>query len=696
MPVVQMPDGTQVQFPDDMPKEEIQSMIATKFPDATPAPKPVAQPDETAVTPKQKKDSFITNFKRGVGRIVSGDVEAQEVADLTETFVRSAAAPVGGDYVAAGSNKIAKALTGQKVTGNELQEQRARRLGLAKKAKITAGAGEAASLVGAGATLVTRFPGLKVVAGGTKTGNAARVGTEAAIIGGVSELAKTGDAKKAAKTAAASAVIAPLAGKALSKGGEVALKTPAYLASVAGAPTQAAINAMASRMQMSPNALRGAIDNWVKNTGKAPTLSDVMNAQSIKKFIPISQNSTQAAEVFEDALEERVRTLPRTIGQMVLGKERTLAKSEVEDAANFALTRVMSNIGDTKLDYDEFAPILTQEGITRRLGPKINSYIAAAETRGYFTIREADALRQAYGKLGNSSALDNLEKETLKEARDAISAKTGELSDAYGAAMSAYTNQMRRVEGIKVGEAAKTTPVRDFEATQQRPATSGAAFQTADDATRAQLTQSRQQGIAEGRRSDIAERGAESSNSAVRVADELRQPGPTRRNQLALGDAEAERLRAGGDAVSDSLTNAKSLGPRRAEQGVFPSPEMKDAITAIPVLAGRASGGLMAHVISRGIGYLANLGVPPNASRRMAEMLTDPNPQNVQTVIDLMERSGVQKDAIAGVMSKIAADFTGAQLSTEDVDQAVADLVAVGYTEAEAREIAGLTNGTGQ
>lgn len=34
MPIVRMPDGTQVRFPDDMPREQIRGMIAQKFPDA--------------------------------------------------------------------------------------------------------------------------------------------------------------------------------------------------------------------------------------------------------------------------------------------------------------------------------------------------------------------------------------------------------------------------------------------------------------------------------------------------------------------------------------------------------------------------------------------------------------------------------------------------------------------------------------
>jgi hypothetical protein len=46
MPIVKMPDGVQVQFPDDMPKEQIKGIISSKFPDAVPKPQaevPAAQ-----------------------------------------------------------------------------------------------------------------------------------------------------------------------------------------------------------------------------------------------------------------------------------------------------------------------------------------------------------------------------------------------------------------------------------------------------------------------------------------------------------------------------------------------------------------------------------------------------------------------------------------------------------------------------
>src|ERR1700754_4595549 len=43
MPVVQMPDGANVQFPDAMPPDQIRSLIAQKFPDIAPTQAPQQQ-----------------------------------------------------------------------------------------------------------------------------------------------------------------------------------------------------------------------------------------------------------------------------------------------------------------------------------------------------------------------------------------------------------------------------------------------------------------------------------------------------------------------------------------------------------------------------------------------------------------------------------------------------------------------------
>src|SRR5690554_4567711 len=45
MPIVKMPDGTQVRFPDDMPREQIRDMIASKFPDAAAQSAPAVNTD---------------------------------------------------------------------------------------------------------------------------------------------------------------------------------------------------------------------------------------------------------------------------------------------------------------------------------------------------------------------------------------------------------------------------------------------------------------------------------------------------------------------------------------------------------------------------------------------------------------------------------------------------------------------------
>lgn len=45
MPIVKMPDGTQVRFPDEMPREQIRGMIASKFPDVAGGAQAQAQPE---------------------------------------------------------------------------------------------------------------------------------------------------------------------------------------------------------------------------------------------------------------------------------------------------------------------------------------------------------------------------------------------------------------------------------------------------------------------------------------------------------------------------------------------------------------------------------------------------------------------------------------------------------------------------
>lgn len=82
MPIVRMPDGTQVRFPDEMPKEQIRDMIATKFPEV--APKTETKPSDVQM-PKVDVPQYsgwdiagsaVKGFGKGVGvgleRVLSG------------------------------------------------------------------------------------------------------------------------------------------------------------------------------------------------------------------------------------------------------------------------------------------------------------------------------------------------------------------------------------------------------------------------------------------------------------------------------------------------------------------------------------------------------------------------------------------------------------------------------------------------
>lgn len=88
MPQVRMPDGVLVNFPDEMPKEQIRSMIATKFPDAV--------PKEQEPMPSVGKTIFDQSMQGATSGI------ADEITDLIGTMIASAAMKLGKPTLSAG------------------------------------------------------------------------------------------------------------------------------------------------------------------------------------------------------------------------------------------------------------------------------------------------------------------------------------------------------------------------------------------------------------------------------------------------------------------------------------------------------------------------------------------------------------------------------------------------------------------
>ena len=106
---IELPDGRiLVVNPETDDLDAIRAEISKQFSaeGLTPATQeaPAAEPE---------KDPFLTRLGRGAKRIVTGDVSPAEFGRAAETTIRSATGPLGGDFLAAGGENIARAATGR-------------------------------------------------------------------------------------------------------------------------------------------------------------------------------------------------------------------------------------------------------------------------------------------------------------------------------------------------------------------------------------------------------------------------------------------------------------------------------------------------------------------------------------------------------------------------------------------------------
>jgi hypothetical protein len=110
MPVVAMPDGTQVSFPDEMPAEQIKGLIASKFPDAVKGKQPAAAepaPDDHGLSERQK----LTPLGKALNPITSyPDTYQQMNQEARDQISRGAgqlANPQGAMDVVKGAGNVA-------------------------------------------------------------------------------------------------------------------------------------------------------------------------------------------------------------------------------------------------------------------------------------------------------------------------------------------------------------------------------------------------------------------------------------------------------------------------------------------------------------------------------------------------------------------------------------------------------------
>jgi hypothetical protein len=132
MPIVAMPDGTQVQFPDDMPKEKIRSLIEQKFPNVHPSgPKDV--PLSAAITDipseiAKTAGNALSAIKQGTipdegpPSIMDTGRAIVAVPQLIASPVTGAFRSVAGHLMAQGEHQVGKIIAPEIAAKDDLQK----------------------------------------------------------------------------------------------------------------------------------------------------------------------------------------------------------------------------------------------------------------------------------------------------------------------------------------------------------------------------------------------------------------------------------------------------------------------------------------------------------------------------------------------------------------------------------------------
>lgn len=224
MPIVEMPNGDRVQFPDDMPKEQIRDMIASKFPELRGSPKQ-QEPELTGYVRAEPAEN--TETRDGSGVLEKIDAGVRGAADMmTFGFADEISAGLGTGFGYLGDYE--KELARQRGIDRFDEKNNAySRLGGQIAGGVTGGIGMAKS----GATLLTK----KALQQGGKQA-LARAAGEGAAYGGAYGLGSGEGTEDRLKRAGAGAVTGAVTGGVIQGAGNALATRSASRAAARAAP----------------------------------------------------------------------------------------------------------------------------------------------------------------------------------------------------------------------------------------------------------------------------------------------------------------------------------------------------------------------------------------------------------------------------------------------------------------------------
>lgn len=653
MPItVSGPDGAEIEFPDDTAPDTIKSVMAKRYgaPKAAepvqegPSPKEqfdeaVARKDYKAAkaimdaNPSERGPSAADNFVKGVDRLAgtqfSGSkqpgVRPEELLDVGENFVRSVAAPLGGDYIAGATADLVNTLEGDERTG--AAGQRARREELKAANPITATAGELLGAGGVGKILAPAGGG--VVAQGAATGAV----TGANMSGG--------DPVEAALGAAGGAV----AGKAFKLVGE-AVDPMAALAKRLKGP---------DGKPLKPQELYQTFKEFEAANGVKPSMAQLAEAQSVKALTKLAENRKGAKRVFDQAADDMSASRPGEMQAAIVDGKNVTGAAERVAQRDDAFTAAMDPIRDKGgLIRPTEAQILLHPDVVNRLDDAARAKLQTSiqnNKPAFLTVNDLDTVRRTLGQAANAAKRDGANYGPLQRARatarligERVSPKDTNGRSIYRDALADYEGRSDAARGALTGQGITTASTGDLMDASRRLTSDGAS------------------GAAAGARKVLSEAAGSTKGGAIRTARNLTEPGMQQKVQATMGQSEAQRLAAIGRTQAKAADNMAAITQRDTDEIIDATDAKKIGSLVTTALMKTKSPGVISAGVEAIAKPLSRLGLAPGVAKKIAELATAPG--GAERIHDYLSRARVGQTAIEKISKAIGIPL-GTVVATE-------------------------------
>ena len=534
MPVIKMPDGKSVRFPDDMPAEEIRALIVKKFPEleqdsgtveigpsanaaaAGAEQQPAGKPQGPAAAPAEEDNpalSMLGNTAAFLNNL--GDTASFGIAPAIQRTVMNAFNPGSGDQLQADIDFT-----------NEQNP-------VGSTAGFIAGIPVGAMAMGPAAAVIgnTSRIGNAFVQGGGKIGNALRLSGVGATTGAV-EAATHGE--DIGTGAAIGGVLGPAAGLVAKPVIEAAKR----LAPGAQSASRRAWDYLARKLGEDPATLARHVDDYrAANGGRDPSVAQIVSDHDagviaqLGSMLPHTgerlRAGARAAETGA-AVTGTAATLPNAPTFLAAVQPENVTMTTLLNARDEAMDTAMKPLRATPISIP--TPLLDDINRAGVISTRKFAELQARVSQGTATLGDFDIVRRRLNKLNATGERSPDIEDVLTDLNTEISKQVPQ----YTAMLDDYAKASRYIDAFKLGRAG--TPRGSITDAGER-----ATMRSAEGA----------EGYAMGERLRTgAERARSSAPGSLRPADDAA-GGP----QLAT-------------AVTDVVIGAPISGARQAMQGL--------------------------------------------------------------------------------------------------------------------------------